>query len=408
MQKIIFYCQYLTGMGHLVPSTEIVRHLAKGFQVCLINAGPHIEGIAMPTEVECIDLPALWFEGEKSRIPASGEDFAGVKERRRDLLIEIFDRLQPDGIVTELFPFGRHQLLFELLPWLAHIKATAPATKIACSLRDTIDRSDPAADPKTICDLANQYFDLILFHSDPHFWSFAETFPHHAKLNCEVRHTGLISKLATGKRTPEDELDLADITPERPIILTSIGGGKLGYELLETTIATSWILEECIPHCFQIFTGPFLPQAQFNYLKEMAAGCSNVRLRRFTPRLLDYLEKADLFIGLTSHSTTMNILKTGVRSLIASSGDYDRDIEQLVRMRKLKKFGIAEAITTQDLQPTNFARRIQTKLRYPPAQGATGLFDLQGVQKTAAELQELLAATATVSVSPRKGPSTEL
>ena len=397
MQKIMFYCQYLTGMGHLVRSTEIVRQLAKHFQVYFVNGGPPIEGFAIPPEVECIDLHALWLEDGKFQIPVGCKDIESVKAQRRDLLIATFDRLQPDCLITEFFPFGRHKLLFELLPLLERIKATAPATRIVCSLRDAIGRSDLAAESVRICQLVNEYFDLVLFHADPHFQSFTETFPRHAELNCEVKYTGFVAQSAAGNRTPEDERDLAEITPERPLILTSVGGGRLGYKLLETTVKASWLLADRIPHCFQIFTGPFLPAEQFERLKEMAAGCSNIRLRCFTPRLLDYMEKAELSISLTGYNTTMNILKTGVRALVAPSGHYDRDVEQLARTRKLEDFGIVEAIAPQELEPNTLAQRILEKLMQP-ADRDTAPFDLQGAANTATELREFLASPATRAV----------
>ncbi len=55
----MFYCQYLTGMGHLVRSTEIVRSLAEKFQVYFINGGPIVEGFEIPKNVESFFLPSL-------------------------------------------------------------------------------------------------------------------------------------------------------------------------------------------------------------------------------------------------------------------------------------------------------------------------------------------------------------
>ncbi|PHM08684.1 glycosyl transferase, partial [Nostoc sp. 'Peltigera malacea cyanobiont' DB3992] len=44
MKRIMFYCQHILGMGHLVRSREIVRGLTKDFQVCFINGGEIIQG----------------------------------------------------------------------------------------------------------------------------------------------------------------------------------------------------------------------------------------------------------------------------------------------------------------------------------------------------------------------------
>ena len=390
MKKIMFYCQYLTGMGHLVRSTEIARTLAKHFRVYFINGGPPIEGFEIPPQVELISLPALWLEDGKFQIPADCPSVEEVKERRKNLLIQAFDRVKPDCLITEFFPFGRHKLFFELLPLLEHVKSTAPATKIASSLRDVIGRENLAQEAGTICKLVNSYFDLILFHADPRFQSFAESFPSHQELDCEIHYTGFVAQSPRETISPEDEELLAGIDKDNPLILTSVGGGRLGYELLEAVIAASPILEQHIPHRIQIFTGPFLPEAQFIQLQQMAAGRQNVNLRRYTPQLLKYMEKADLSISLTGYNTTMNILRTGVRALVVPIGHYEQDREQLVRTNKLEQMGVVEVINPEELEPTNLARRILASLNKPPVANTAELFDLQGAQKTTAFLQELL------------------
>ena len=43
MPKLMFYCQHILGMGHLIRSIEIVRGLISDFQICFINGGQVIE-----------------------------------------------------------------------------------------------------------------------------------------------------------------------------------------------------------------------------------------------------------------------------------------------------------------------------------------------------------------------------
>ena len=395
MQKIMFYCQYLSGMGHLVRSTEIVRNLAKHFQVYFINGGPPIEGFEIPPQVELISLPALWLEDGKFQIPEGCSSVEAVKERRKNLLIEAFDRVKPDCLITEFFPFGRHKLFFELLPLLKHVKSNSPATKIVSSLRDVIGRATLAREADIICELINSYFDLIFVHAAPGFQNFAETFPRYQELNCDIKYTGFVAQSATEQKTIEDEQLLASISAENPLILVSVGGGRLGYELLEAVIGASSILEQHIPHCFQIFTGPFLPEDQFCQLQRMSVGRKNINLRRFTPQLLKYMEKADLSISLTGYNTTMNILKTGVRSLVVPIGHYDQDHEQLIRTRKLAEMGVVDVIDSQSLEPTALAQRILASLNKPPVTNTAKLFDLQGAEKTATLLKELLQSNVS-------------
>lgn len=39
MKKLMFYCQHILGMGHLIRSMEIVRGLVEDFEICFINGG---------------------------------------------------------------------------------------------------------------------------------------------------------------------------------------------------------------------------------------------------------------------------------------------------------------------------------------------------------------------------------
>ena len=269
MKKILFYCQYLTGMGHLVRSTEIVRSLVKDFKVCFINGGPNVEGFEIPAVVDVVKLPAVWIEHGKLKAAEGSQSIEAVKEERKNQLIGVFDQFQPDCLVTEFFPFGRHKLFFELIPLLEHVKASGRSTKVACSVRDIVGRISLDGEEETICKLTSQYFDLILFHSDPKFQTMEESFPRVKELNCEVKYTGFVAQ------SPPDNFalsqsDLVNLNRKEPMILVSVGGGRIGHELIEAMISASRILEAKIPHQIQIFTGPFMLEDQFVQLQQSA------------------------------------------------------------------------------------------------------------------------------------------
>jgi predicted glycosyltransferase len=389
MKKILFYCQYLTGMGHLVRSIEIARSLVKEFQVYFINGGPPIEGFTIPTELELINLPALWLEDGKFQIADGDKSVEEVKDVRKKQLIDICDRIQPDCLITEFFPFGRHKLFFELLPLLEYIDNNLPKTKIVCSLRDVIGRETLAEEADIICKLINKYFDLILYHSDPNFLTFEASFPRYQDLHCEIKYSGFVAQSPLENVMSFDN-SLTKKDTKYPFILVSVGGGRLGYELLTSVIKASKILEERIPHHIQIFTGPFMPEELFAKLEEEALYRGNVNLQRYTPQLLSYMERADLSISLTGYNTTMNILRTGVRAIVVPIGHYNQDMEQLVRTRKLEKLGVVEVINPTDLEPVYLSQRIIACLKKESGKNTSGMFDLEGAQKSASFLKEYL------------------
>jgi predicted glycosyltransferase len=380
MKRIMFYCQYLTGMGHLVRSTEIIRSLVKDFQVCFVNGGPLVEGFEIPAGVELVTLPPLWIENGELQVTEGFSSLEEVKLARKKCLISTFNRLQADCLITEFFPFGRHKLAFELVPLLEHIKKTSPQTKIVSSVRDIVGRSDLEQEEATIFNLLDKYFDLVLFHCDQNFQTLAESFSEINQIPCEVKYTGFVCQPLPQKVS----LELSN-----PLILVSIGGGRIGYELLNTIIDASELLASHIPHIIQIFTGPFMPEDKFINLLNKALNKPNIRLDRYTNNLMGYMQNADLSISLTGYNTTMNILQTKVRSLVVPIGHYSKDQEQLMRTRQLENLGIAQVLEPEKLTVTSLVEKIlsclQTNLN--PQQLN---FNLEGAKKTNFILQELL------------------
>ena len=138
MKKILFYCQYLAGMGHLVRSTEIIRSLVKDFEVCLINGGQLVPGFEFPLEAIVVHLPAVWEDGDRLKPVDGSQTIDEVKESRQQKILDILEKFQPDCIVTECFPFSKHKLKYELKPMLKWAKQSDRDITIVCSLRDLI------------------------------------------------------------------------------------------------------------------------------------------------------------------------------------------------------------------------------------------------------------------------------
>jgi len=379
----MFYCQHILGMGHLVRSMEIVRDLVEDFEVCFINGGEVIKGFNIPAEVKVINLPGIKTDAEFQKLQVVDNNYTlpEVQSIRKNKLLEIYNYLQPDILVIELFPFGRRRFSFELIPLLEEIKQNGKKTKVVSSLRDiVVTKQDQARHEAKVCKLINQYFDLLLIHGDPNFQRLEETFSRVKDLNCEVHYTGYVVQ-----PQPQDDETLIDIKP--PMILVSIGGGRFGHELIDCVIETAPLLENKIPHKFQIFTGPFMPEEKLIELQTQAAKSKNVKCDRYTPNLLNYMKQADLSISMAGYNTTMNILTTGVRAMIMAFTGND-DQEQRIRSQKLANLRILEIINPQELQPEIFAQKIISSLEKQPEKIT---FDFEGVAKTATLLNNLVS-----------------
>jgi predicted glycosyltransferase len=382
MKKVMFYCQHILGMGHLVRSMEIVRSLVSDFQVCFINGGQVIQEFPAPPAVEVINIPAIKTDSEFQQLSPVDDSLTleEVQILRREQLLNTFNRFQLDILIVELFPFGRRRFSFELIP-LMEVAKTA-GTKVVCSLRDiVVTKQDRQRHEEKICRLMNQYFDMLLIHGDPRFIELGESFSRVRDLNCAVHYTGYVAQ-----KLPKTIAEAV----EKPLILASIGGGRFGHKLLECLVKAAPILKQYLPHHIRVFTGPFAPDDFLTQLHDLAAGQDNITVERFTPNLLDYMQQADLSISMSGYNTTLNVLMTGVRAMILPfTGNNDQ--EQTIRSTRLEELGRVKAIRPEDLEPEQFARQIIEYLRQQPAEVK---FDFDGAEKTAYYLHQLVQKQA--------------
>ncbi len=351
MKKVMFYCQHILGMGDLIRSVEIVKGLIYDFEILFINGGQVIDEFQFPPEIEVINIPAVTTDSEFNELRPVDKNLTmeEVETIRKKMLLETCDRFKPDIMMIELYPFGRRRFSFELIPLVE--KAKSLGTKIVSSVRDIVitkQKQNQQQHEENICRLINKYFDMLLIHGDPNFVKLNLSFSRVDDLNCPVHYTGyVVQPIPKSLRVILNE----------PTILVSVGGGKFGHDLLECVARSAPILQDKIPYKIQMFTGPFCPESVFNKLQKLAKEQENLSVTRYSPNLIDYMQQADLSIGMSGYNTTMNILSTGVKAMMmAFQGNNDQ--EQEARLKKLDSLGRVKMIHARDLVPEKFALKI--------------------------------------------------
>lgn len=399
---LLFYCQHVLGMGHLMRSRALVEGLVDRFHVCFLNGGELIPGFTFPSSVEVINLPPLKADAAFTGIhSAGGQSLEEIKATRTALILESYARLQPEILVVELFPFGRKKFAFELMPLLAQIRRQRTtragiATKVVCSLRDImVSRRDQWKHEARACRLLNRYFDLLLVHADPTFQRLEESFGQVDAITTPLAYTGYVAQNESAEETEVDATPEPLIPIHQPMILGSIGGGRVGSELLLNTVAASVQLAATQPHQLLLFGGPYLPEDEFQQLTAAVAGHEHIVLQRYTNRFLHYMAQADLSISMAGYNTCINLLTTGTRALLLPFTGGDND-EQAIRAAKLAEMGVAGVLTPADLAPAQLATRMAQQLA---ASRPVSTLDLDGVTATAARLVELTAPLPSVAAT---------
>jgi predicted glycosyltransferase len=289
-----------------------------------------------------------------------------TKTLRRQLLLQAFAEFQPDVMVTELFPFGRKQFRFELLPLLEHVRQQSRRTMVVSSVRDIlVTRKDQEEYEKRVCDLVNTFYDLILVHGDKNFQKFDETFSRVNDLRCPVAYTGYVVQQKDPNTTEACRLQLTE--QGHPVIVASNGSGQYltGQMLLETVLRAAQLLQSRIPHEFHVFAGPLMPEEAYSRLQTLTRESRNVWLSRYTPDLAAMLKRAEVSVSMAGYNTMMDVLSSRVRALVypvTSNGDQ----EQCVRAERLARAGVIDVIRTEELTPEELARKLERALSKTP------------------------------------------
>ena len=383
--KIIFYCQYVWGMGHLYRSIELVRAL-DGHQVTLIAGGQPVD-FDLPDHATLLRLPTLFMDEKFTRlIPGDpARSVSQIQSERQEILFSLFEREQPDLFVVELYPFGRTIFGYELDPLLADVRQGRFGSVVtACSLRDIlVEKKDPKAFEQRALDKLNEFFDALLVHSDPDLVRLEETYTRVAEIEIPIYYTGFVTQHTdpSAGRILRKELSLAD---DRRLIVASAGGGRSGYKLLNSVLEAFQISNDAQQLRLEVFTGPFMDDDEFEKLRLQTR--SDIRIRRFTRRFLDYLHAADLSISLAGYNTCMNLLVTGVPALVYP---YYRQREQPMRLKKIKNLLPMRILRDDDLNPAALNKLMVRMLNQQPSNLVAGI-DLNGAQNSAGYLNDLM------------------
>jgi len=355
--KIIFYCQYVFGVGHLFRSVELVRAL-EGHDVILVVGGPEVE-IDIPVHVKLVHLPALYMDDKfTTLIPQTRtKSIDQIKHERKSTLFSLFEQFKPDLFIVELYPFGRTIFGFELMPLLQAIRrGNFGKVHTACSLRDIlVKKRDPIEYEQRVLNILNELFDHLLIHSDSDFFPLDETFSRAQEIIIPVFYTGFVTKKSAHE--PINTREMLGLNRKQKLIVASAGGGRSGYRLLNCVVDACILIKDSLKIHLEVFTGPFMDSDQYLKIKKKAG--SWIHIKRFTRHFMDYLQFTDLSVSMAGYNTCMDILTTKAPALV---WPYKGDQEQVLRAQRLSGLGVFQVLNDDDLHPVRLASHISRAL----------------------------------------------
>jgi len=230
----------------------------------------------------------------------------------------------------------------------------------------------------------NRFFDALLIHADPKVLKLDETFSRVGAIDPPVIYTGFVTPappVGAGERIRRR----LGIGAGKPLIVASLGGGRVGEPLLEAAIKGFMRSPLGQRGFLQVFAGPLMDPERFKQLEGYAT--DRIRIARFTSEFLSFLAAADLSISMAGYNTCMNVMAAGVPALL---WPYSQNREQRLRAERLAAAGGLTVLSEADVSPDGLAAIMERSLSLPPPPKAS--VDLDGAARTAKWLEEWMTA----------------
>jgi len=381
--KILQYCQHVLGIGHFFRTLEIGRALS-GHEIVLVTGGAGIN-IHLPGHIQEVSLTSLSMDGEfKNFLTAEAQNTVlEIKQQRRQALFKLYKETAPDLFMIELYPFGRNAFSYEIDPILKGIRhrLLKPA-RVVCSLRDILvdkKKYTPSYEARVAASL-NRYFDALLVHADPALLRLDETFGRVDAITLPIVYTGFVTPMppAGARATLRKRLGIKDTDP---LIVASLGGGRVGESLLEAVIEAFSSRGSLNKGFLQVFAGPLMDPEKYSRIEGYSG--EGIGVKRFTPDFPSYLAAADLSVSMAGYNTCMNVLAAGVPALV---WPFSQNREQRLRAERLASAGNLKVLHQEDITPGRLAVLMEKTLSQPARPKSP--VDLNGAAYTARWLEE--------------------
>lgn len=377
--RVMIYVQHLLGVGHLHRVAAIARAMARGgCKTTLVSGGmpdPTLHGLEA---VNFIQLPPARAQDASFRVllDENGVPITDAwRAMRMQRLNAIFDEVAPDALLTELFPFGRRPMRFELLPLLARIRERRPRPLVFCSVRDIlVDRTKPERDLDSIAWL-QQYYDAAFIHGDRQLVPFEQTFPLAERIADQLFYTGYIV----------EQHAIPDTTAGADEVLVSAGGGAVGMPLFHTALAAR-PLSAAGDKPWRLLVSRHEEADRVEDLRRMAG--PGVTIEPARPDFPGMLRRCLLSISKAGYNTVMETLASGARAVVVPFAGGE-ETEQALRANLLAERGLLRVVRESELSPESLAAAIDQALKLHPA--AAGNINLNGAEETVRLVRHFLA-----------------
>ncbi|KIC12586.1 glycosyltransferase [Leisingera sp. ANG-M1] len=348
--KVLIAVTHLLGTGHLSRALTLARAFtAAGHQAQVASGGfpaPQLNA----DRIDLVQLPPLRSDGvDFTRLLAQDGTLADdpCLSRRRDTLCRTLQVLQPDVLITELYPFGRRSLRKEFLALLEAAHAMPQRPVILSSVRDILaPPSKPEKAEKADAVIA-KFYDAVLVHSDPAATTLDASWPVSDMLAAKLRYTGYVAPPAAGPHPQQAGAGE---------VLVSAGGGSVGTPLFETALEAAKLMPETP---WRLLVGGSDAAAR---IEAFAKAGSPALLEPARKDFRQMLSHAAASVSMCGYNTALDLLQAGTPAVLVPF-DAGNETEQGLRAASLAPLDGIQVVKTADLSPAMLCTAVNSALR---------------------------------------------
>lgn len=345
--KVLIVVTHLLGTGHLRRAINLSHaFVASGHSVTLVSGGLPVK--TFDTQgLSLVQLQPLCSDGANfTRLLNADGSVADelTMQAREKKLIELIQNLQPEIIITELFPFGRRKLWREFLGLLEAAQALPIVPVILSSVRDILAPPSSEIKAQQTEELIANYYDGVVVHSDSATTPLNVSWPVTDLVQEKIFYTGYVAQSVNDYKPKQNTAE----------VIVSAGGGSVGRHVYETAIEASRLLPNTR---WRILIGGSDAQIEVTRLKALAAGSATL-IEPNRPDFRELLSGALCSVSMCGYNTAIDLLLTGTPGVFVPF-DAGGEQEQTLRARCLSERSAYTLLLANDLTPESLCRAVQ-------------------------------------------------
>ena len=345
--KVLIVVTHLLGSGHLRRAINLSHEfVASGHSVTLVSGG---------VPVKTFDTQGLSFV-QLSPLCSDGTNFTRLLnadgsvadeptiQARENKLIELIQNLQPDILITELFPFGRRVLQREFLGLLEAAQTLPTVPVVLSSVRDILASPSSEKKARKTEELIANYYDGVVVHSNSATTPLNASWPVTDLIQKKLFYTGYVAQSVSDYKAEQN-------TEE---VIVSAGGGSVGRHIYEAAIEASRLLPD---RRWRLLIGGSDSQIEVTRLKALATGSATV-IEPNRPDFRELLSGALCSVSMCGYNTAIDLLLTGTPGVLVPF-DAGGEQEQTLRARSLSKRSAYTLLLADDMTPESLCSAVE-------------------------------------------------